>query len=146
MRCLLIVVSLSSLLLFVLDILFGTVSGTSHSILESWSVSLPNKHGRGGQSSVRFGIAIRFCLVLTPVCVWFVFDFRVVFFSPVAYLTSDTCSSRKFARRLPDTTSEATANATLAVSSLPGLVCLFFFCLLVIWVCIHGVVDCCCYE
>lgn len=34
--------------------LFGTVQGARRRVLSRFSVSLPNKHGRGGQSSVRF--------------------------------------------------------------------------------------------
>lgn len=34
--------------------LFGVVSGQSKQVLYSFSVELPKKHGRGGQSSVRF--------------------------------------------------------------------------------------------
>merc|ERR1711998_151935 len=34
--------------------LFGTLSGNTREILHKFSVELPKKHGRGGQSSVRF--------------------------------------------------------------------------------------------
>jgi peptide chain release factor subunit 1 len=34
--------------------LFGTLSGSTRTILEKFSVDLPRKHGRGGQSSNRF--------------------------------------------------------------------------------------------
>ena len=35
--------------------LFGTVSGNTREVLQKFTVDLPKKHGRGGQSSVRFG-------------------------------------------------------------------------------------------
>jgi len=35
--------------------LFGTLSGNSKEILHTFSVDLPKKHGRGGQSAARFG-------------------------------------------------------------------------------------------
>ncbi|KAJ9058109.1 translation termination factor eRF1, variant 2 [Entomophthora muscae] len=34
--------------------LFGTLSGNTREILQSFSVELPKKHGRGGQSALRF--------------------------------------------------------------------------------------------
>merc|ERR1712045_1056467 len=34
--------------------LFGTVQGSHREILHKFSVDLPNKHGRGGQSALRF--------------------------------------------------------------------------------------------
>lgn len=34
--------------------LFGTLSGNTRAILHRFSVELPKKHGRGGQSAVRF--------------------------------------------------------------------------------------------
>lgn len=34
--------------------LFGTLSGNSREILGKFSVDLPKKHGRGGQSALRF--------------------------------------------------------------------------------------------
>lgn len=34
--------------------LFGVVRGSSREVLRHWSVTLPNKHGRGGQSANRF--------------------------------------------------------------------------------------------
>ncbi|KAJ1727378.1 translation termination factor eRF1 [Coemansia biformis] len=34
--------------------LYGVLSGSSRTVLHSFSVSLPKKHGRGGQSSMRF--------------------------------------------------------------------------------------------
>jgi peptide chain release factor subunit 1 len=35
--------------------LFGTLSGNAREVLHKYSVDLPKKHGRGGQSSARFG-------------------------------------------------------------------------------------------
>lgn len=35
--------------------LFGTVSGNQREVLHKFSVELPKKHGRGGQSAMRFG-------------------------------------------------------------------------------------------
>lgn len=35
--------------------LFGTVSGSTREVLQKITVDLPKKHGRGGQSAVRFG-------------------------------------------------------------------------------------------
>ncbi|KAJ7970603.1 Eukaryotic peptide chain release factor subunit 1-3 [Quillaja saponaria] len=35
--------------------LFGKLSGNTRTVLHKYSVSLPNKHGRGGQSAQRFG-------------------------------------------------------------------------------------------
>jgi len=35
--------------------LFGTLSGNSKEVLHTFSVDLPKKHGRGGQSAARFG-------------------------------------------------------------------------------------------
>ena len=34
--------------------LFGTLSGNTREILHKFSVELPKKHGRGGQSAMRF--------------------------------------------------------------------------------------------
>ena len=34
--------------------LFGTVSGSSRNVLHRFLVDLPKKHGRGGQSALRF--------------------------------------------------------------------------------------------
>ncbi len=34
--------------------LFGTLSGNTREILHKFSVELPKKHGRGGQSALRF--------------------------------------------------------------------------------------------
>ena len=34
--------------------LFGTVSGSSRNVLHRFTVDLPKKHGRGGQSALRF--------------------------------------------------------------------------------------------
>lgn len=34
--------------------LFGTVSGNTREVLGKFSVELPKKHGRGGQSALRF--------------------------------------------------------------------------------------------
>lgn len=34
--------------------LFGTISGNTREILGKFSVELPKKHGRGGQSALRF--------------------------------------------------------------------------------------------
>lgn len=34
--------------------LFATLSGNTQTILHKFSVDLPKKHGRGGQSAVRF--------------------------------------------------------------------------------------------
>ena len=34
--------------------LFGTLSGNTRCVLQKFSVELPKKHGRGGQSAVRF--------------------------------------------------------------------------------------------
>ena len=34
--------------------LFGTVSGGSRNVLHRFAVDLPKKHGRGGQSALRF--------------------------------------------------------------------------------------------
>jgi len=34
--------------------LYGTLQGSTKEILHKFSVELPKKHGRGGQSSVRF--------------------------------------------------------------------------------------------
>jgi peptide chain release factor subunit 1 len=33
---------------------FARLQGTAHSVVHSWRVDLPNKHSKGGQSSVRF--------------------------------------------------------------------------------------------
>lgn len=38
-----------------LGCLFGTLSGNARDVLQKYSVDLPKKHGRGGQSSARFG-------------------------------------------------------------------------------------------
>ncbi|CAK4352521.1 unnamed protein product [Aphanomyces euteiches] len=35
--------------------LYGTVAGNSREVLHTFSVDLPNKHRKGGQSSMRFG-------------------------------------------------------------------------------------------
>lgn len=35
--------------------LFGVVAGSSQVVVDSFTADLPNKHGRGGQSSARFG-------------------------------------------------------------------------------------------
>ncbi|KAJ0775511.1 putative peptide chain release factor eRF1/aRF1, eRF1 domain 2, eRF1, domain 2 superfamily [Helianthus annuus] len=35
--------------------LFGTLSGNSREVLHKFDVDLPKKHGRGGQSALRFG-------------------------------------------------------------------------------------------
>ncbi|KAL9172651.1 hypothetical protein ABFS82_03G061700 [Erythranthe guttata] len=37
--------------------LFGTLTGNSRQVLHKFTVDLPKKHGRGGQSAVRFGLA-----------------------------------------------------------------------------------------
>ena len=34
--------------------LFGTLAGNTRTVLRKFTVSLPNKHGRGGQSALRF--------------------------------------------------------------------------------------------
>ena len=34
--------------------LFGTLSGNTKTVLHKFSVDLPKKHGRGGQSALRF--------------------------------------------------------------------------------------------
>ena len=34
--------------------LFGTLSGNTRNILHKFTVELPKKHGRGGQSALRF--------------------------------------------------------------------------------------------
>jgi peptide chain release factor subunit 1 len=34
--------------------LFGTLSGNTREIMHKFSVDLPKKHGRGGQSALRF--------------------------------------------------------------------------------------------
>lgn len=34
--------------------LFGTLSGNTREVLHKFSVDLPKKHGRGGQSALRF--------------------------------------------------------------------------------------------
>jgi peptide chain release factor subunit 1 len=34
--------------------LFGTLSGNTREILHKFTVDLPKKHGRGGQSALRF--------------------------------------------------------------------------------------------
>merc|ERR1711959_400295 len=36
------------------DALFGTLEGNSREVLHKFSVDLPKKHGRGGQSALRF--------------------------------------------------------------------------------------------
>ena len=38
-----------------LGCLFGTLSGNAREVLHKYAVDLPKKHGRGGQSSARFG-------------------------------------------------------------------------------------------
>jgi len=38
-----------------LGCLFGTLSGNAREVLQKYTVDLPKKHGRGGQSSARFG-------------------------------------------------------------------------------------------
>ncbi|KAG2546604.1 hypothetical protein PVAP13_9KG035000 [Panicum virgatum] len=45
--------SLASLLWMVME-LFGTLSGNTREVLHKFTVDLPKKHGRGGQSALRF--------------------------------------------------------------------------------------------
>ena len=37
--------------------LFGTLSGNTRDVVHKFSVDLPKKHGRGGQSALRFAVS-----------------------------------------------------------------------------------------